>query len=220
MELETQKVSKFKSKKFWLKTIGVIVLISIIYGIGSSGSKVQLEEKKVDYDELVKEIKSKEKEIKTVQGKLDDIKSEYSGMEKEFNEALEIMKNKDKIQQEINDLNKEIDGRKNEIVTLDGKIDSKNKELASVSGKVKEAKGKPIILDSGQYIVGKDVPEGRYKATNIGRGSNFFVYDSSGMAVVNTILGNDGIGSGDYVFFTNEGNIIETHAQVKLIPVE
>lgn len=220
MELETQKVSKFKSKKFWLKTIGVIVLICVIYGIGSSGSKVQLEEKKVDYDELVKEIKSKEKEIKTVQGKLDDIKSEYSGMEKEFNEALEIMKNKDKIQQEINDLNKEIDGRKNEIVTLDGKIDSKNKELASVSGKVKEAKGKPIILDSGQYIVGKDVPEGRYKATNIGRGSNFFVYDSSGMAVVNTILGNDGIGSGDYVFFTNEGNIIETHAQVKLIPVE
>ena len=79
----------------------------------------------------------------------------------------------------------------------------------------------PKVLSSGQYIVGQDIPADRYRATNIGEGSNFFVYDENGEAIVNIILGDSSTGgSGDYVFFCDDGNIIQTEAQVKLIPVE
>ncbi|PET65168.1 hypothetical protein CN514_12345 [Bacillus sp. AFS001701] len=82
------------------------------------------------------------------------------------------------------------------------------------------ASGKPVSLSSGHYTVGKDFKSGRYKATNVGRGSNFVVYDKDGDVVVNTILGNGGIGSGDYVFSCDDGYTVETEAPVKLIPVK
>ncbi|MYL62130.1 hypothetical protein GLW07_02045 [Bacillus hwajinpoensis] len=78
----------------------------------------------------------------------------------------------------------------------------------------------PIKLTAGQYIVGSDIPEGRYQVTNIGEGTNFFVYDPSGLPKVNTILGDSIVGTGDFVFFTSDGDMIETLGPVKLIPVE
>ncbi|MEJ9151438.1 hypothetical protein P4S74_11225, partial [Bacillus smithii] len=62
--------------------------------------------------------------------------------------------------------------------------------------------------------MGQDIPADRYRATNIGEGSNFFVYDENGEAIVNIILGDSSTGgSGDYVFFCDDGNIIQTEAQ-------
>ncbi|WP_079527836.1 hypothetical protein [Halobacillus hunanensis] len=76
-----------------------------------------------------------------------------------------------------------------------------------------------LLQDEAFDRLGSDIPEGRYQVTNVGRGTNFFVYGSDGYAIVNTILGNEN-GSWDYVFFTEKGNIIETHGKVKLIPVD
>ncbi|MEW4211715.1 hypothetical protein Q0O85_24565 [Priestia megaterium] len=53
----------------------------------------------------------------------------------------------------------------------------------------------------------------------MGRGTNFIFYGDDGSAVVNPILGTSN-GSGDYVFFATDGEIIQTEGQVKLIPVE
>ncbi|KHE66877.1 hypothetical protein LD39_20465 [Halobacillus sp. BBL2006] len=87
-----------------------------------------------------------------------------------------------------------------------------------MSGELQKAEDEPRTLIAGQYFVGKDLPAGRYQVTNIGNGTNFFVYDSGGYPTVNTILGEDFYG--DYVFFTEEGDKIETLGKVKLIPVE
>jgi hypothetical protein len=73
------------------------------------------------------------------------------------------------------------------------------------------------ILGAGKFTVGKDCPPGRYRATNIGRGTNFYVYDSSDRLKVITILGNDG--NGDYTFWAENGDMIDTRGKVKLIPV-
>jgi hypothetical protein len=95
-------------------------------------------------------------------------------------------------------------------------------KLASATGQLQKSEGAPKKLGSGQYVVGKDIPAGRYTAHALGRGLNFFVYDGgSGSANVKTILGSaGGIGSGDYTFFCNDGDIIETHESVQLTPVE
>lgn len=77
----------------------------------------------------------------------------------------------------------------------------------------------PVTLGSGEYIAGKDFQEGRYRATNVGRGSNFQVYSDRDRLKVNTILGDSEIGNGDYTFFAETGDKVKTAAKIKLIPV-
>lgn len=95
-------------------------------------------------------------------------------------------------------------------------------KLASATGELQKAEGAPKKLGAGQYVVGKDIQAGRYVAHALGRGSNFFVHDAgSGLAKVNTILGTaGGIGTGDYTFFCDDGDIIETHELVQLTAVK
>ncbi|ARI79134.1 hypothetical protein HM131_06125 [Halobacillus mangrovi] len=114
--------------------------------------------------------------------------------------------------------NDKLTNLENEVKALQSQVDEKKKEMDRLTGELKKAKDEPRTLIAGQYVVGKDLPAGRYQVTNIGDGTNFFVYDSSGYPTVNTILGEDFYG--DYVFFTDDGDQIETHGKVKLIPVE
>ena len=120
----------------------------------------------------------------------------------------------------INKLKDEVKAKKGEVSKLDDTIKTKKKEIDKLEDTIVRKSKEPIQLTAGQYIVGSDVPAGRYQVTNIGEGTNFFVYDSSGMPTVNTILGDSMVGTGDFVFFTSEGDMIETLGPVKLIPVQ
>jgi hypothetical protein len=46
-------------------------------------------------------------------------------------------------------------------------------------------------LGAGTFYVGKDITTGRYVVSTTNTGGNFFVYDPSGMPVVNEMLGKD-----------------------------
>jgi hypothetical protein len=46
-------------------------------------------------------------------------------------------------------------------------------------------------LGAGTIYVGKDITKGRYVVSTTNTGGNFFVYDPSGMPVVNEMLGKD-----------------------------
>lgn len=102
---------------------------------------------------------------------------------------------------------------------LNGSISDAEKELEKLETGIAKKKEEPVSLIAGTFIVGEDVPSNRYQATNVGEGSNLIVYSSSGELKVNTILGDDW-GSGDYIFHAEEGDTIETHGPIKLIPVE
>jgi hypothetical protein len=217
LEIGTKKVSRFKSKMFWMKVIGVLVVLSIFHGIGASGAKVELNDKKVTLEELTAAIESKEKEVKDIQAKLDDINTQYKEKESEFTEALEVVNNKKTIEGEISELKYQVDKRKMEITTLDETLKTKNTELASVEGKIKEKKEAPKTLSAGTFTVGVDIPSGRYKAVPNGGTGNFFV--NSG-AKVNTILGKGGFGEPEYIFNADDGDVIEITTSVKFIPVE
>jgi hypothetical protein len=200
-----------KSKKLW-KTVAIIVGLLISYGIGSSGAEVTLEKEKVNYEELIKKIESAKVELKKEQANLDSKKKEVS-------EALALVNKKESLTLEVQKLEGELKSKKDEVTSLNNDIQSKKTELEKLTNIVKTKKEEPKVFSAGQYIVGKDFPAGRYKAVPVGEGSNFIVFDKNdGTAKVNTILGT--FGEPEYVFFCSDGDIMETHAKVKLIPVE
>lgn len=216
----TEKASRFTGKKIWLKVGVGVVAASIFYGMGSSGAKVEVADKKVNYDKLVSIIEKKEKEVDSVQKKLEDIDAQYKEKEAEFTEALKVVDNKKAVESEIADLTKKLDEKKGEITKLDGALSTKQKELSSIEGLIKKKKEQPINLPAGTFIVGKDIPESRYVVTPVGDGSNFAVYTDSGDLKVNTILGDGDFGEREYVFFAVEGDIIQSESTAKLTPVE
>ncbi|RWS42195.1 hypothetical protein EKA14_17295 [Bacillus mycoides] len=213
-----------KSKKLWI-TLAVIVGLVISYSIGASGAKVAIEKEKVTYDELKKQIDEKENELiytkSEVRKGIDEEQKKLDAKKEEVKSTLALVDNKNQLTSEIDKLSKDVEAKKGEVGKLDGDIQAKNSELQKLTEGVKAKQEEPRMLGAGEYIVGKDIPAGRYKATAVGRGSNFVVFDSkSGSATVNTILGNSSVGRGDYTFFAGSGDIIKTAEQVKLIPVE
>lgn len=217
MQTEVNKVSRFKGKKFWLKVVIGLVIFSFIYGMGNSSAKVDLEKEKVNYDELVKEVKSKGKEVKAIDSKLKDIEKQYSEKKSEFEEALKVVSNKKSVEDEIAKLEDTIKTKQGEISKLDADIKTKQNELAALTGQIKEKAEAPIVLPAGQFVVGKDIPAGRYKATPNRGSGNFFV---NGGADVNIILGKGDFGEPEYVFAVQNGDEIEITLSVNFQPVE
>ncbi|MEX3625077.1 coiled-coil domain-containing protein [Viridibacillus arvi] len=234
-----------KGKKY-LKIAGFIVgaFIILIIGsaIGASGAEITVKEKAMDITKLdeeidylkgerdfqsekLEEIKKKKSEAVAVIEKKDDAQKELDSINvklKDIKGTLddELEDGRREIEDKLEKLNSDLSDKKSEVKEINSNIKDKKSELASVTGAIQKKKDAPKNLVAGQYEVGKDVPEGRYQATAIGRGTNFFVYDSFGSATVNTILGNSAVGRGDYIFFANEGDTIETRGQVKLIPIK
>lgn len=226
-----------------IATILVSVLIGVLIG------NVDLEENYTEELKKIKaEITESEKEAKDEGEKLLSIQNEISSAEEQLatetqnleeakvktEEVKKLLDEKENVSADIEKLKKEkestkkemskleddIKAKKDKVSTLDDTIKAKKKEINQLEETIVKKKEEPIKLTAGQYIVGSDIPEGRYQVTNVGEGTNFFVYDPSGLPTVNTILGDSIVGTGDFVFFTSDGDMIETLGPVKLIPVE
>lgn len=210
-------INRFKNKKFWLISIGFLFSLYIFYSIGAYSTKVKLEDKKVSYDELVKEIEKRKSFIKDFDEQVKQLKADVESHQEEYNKALEVIKEKEEIEREITELAKQIDAKKGEIATLDETLKAKNKELASVEGEIKTKAEQPKILPAGFFTVGKDIPESRYKVVPNGGFGNFFV---NGGMKVNIILGKGGFGEPEYIFEAFDGDEIELTTSAKFIPVE
>jgi hypothetical protein len=204
---------KGKKKGLVIGIIAGLLGMSIAYSVGVTSVKTDIKDTKYDYNELVDLYNSTVDDLKKENAKLEDKKEEVK-------EAMALVEQRDEMVEKISKTNKEVDEKRAESSSLDDEIKSKQDELSKIEKGIKEKEDDPIQLNAGEYIVGQDVPTGRYRVTNIGRGTNFQVFDSSGSAVVNTILGNGDIGRGDYVFFATENTLIKTAGAVKMIPVE
>jgi predicted RNase H-like nuclease (RuvC/YqgF family) len=238
-----------KSLILTLSIVGATATILISVLIGVLIGNADLEENYTeDLKKIKAEITTAEKEAKNEGEKLLSIQNEISAVEEQLEtetqkleeaevkaeEVKKLIDEKDTILDDIEKLNKErknakketsglendVKAKKDEVSKLDDTIKAKKKEIDQLEDTIVKKNEEPIKLTAGQYIVGSDIPEGRYQVTNIGEGTNFFVYDSSGLPTVNTILGDSIVGTGDFVFFTSDGDMIETLGPVKLIPVE
>ena len=120
--------------------------------------------------------------------------------------------------EEISSHEKDLDSKKGDLKEIDGEIANKNKDLEKINQLIIEKGEEPIQLSAGKYIIGADVPAGRYKVMPIGRGSNFITYGANGRLDVNKILGAHG--EAEYIFFADDGGTIDSRSTVKLVPVE
>ena len=220
-------VKKNLKKKILLYIAGAGILLFIFGASLPSGSAqtVSIDGKKVDYENLVSSIKSKEKElaskedeISAAKKNLEDINNQYTEKKDEINAAMEFIENKNKAEEDLKKLQSDIATKKEESKNWDSKIEGKKNELASIQGQIKEKKEAPKVLPAGKFTVGKDIPKGRYKVVPNGGSGNFFV---NGGASVNIILGRgDDLFLSEYVFYANEGDEIDMNLSVKFIPVE
>jgi predicted RNase H-like nuclease (RuvC/YqgF family) len=205
-----------------------IVLIIISFIIGKQTTTVAIDNEKVRFDELVNKINSKtdyyesmEKQIREIEDELQTKKDEQITINQEinknkaaFDEAKAIINNKESNLNEIKNL-------QDQIITMNSDLKAKKQELASISGQIVEKKEAPIQLSAGQFIVGKDIPVGRYKITATGRGSNMFIYDSNGESILNEIISNvPDHGVPEYIIFLFDGYIIESHTPAAFQPIE
>lgn len=237
--LETEKVTG--SKKGLILKIGIpivlIIILIITFNLGHSAgyhdgydsATIEIDGKKLDYDQFVKKIGDTEKKSKKYEDEMSRIEieatriiNEFEGVKEEYETALEIVSQKDSAANELKTIQTDLDSKKAEITTLDETIKTKNDELASVANLIKAKNEEPKVLPAGMFLVGKDIPQGRYKVTTNGtRGSNLFVYDSSGSTLVNTIISSrDGHGVKEYITILSDGYFIEANDTFKYIPVE
>jgi len=214
-------------KRFALPIAAAILLFSS-YGLGSSNASVTLDGEKAKYEKIQEKIsiakqdeaKLKDKIIE-LQGKVKEINTEYTERKKEFDEAEKIVENKENVMDELNKLNSELSASKGQITTIESDINAKKDELASLENAIKVKKEEPVQLPAGQLVVGKDIQPGRYKVLPVGRGANFFVYDSNGNTIVNTIIySNSDLGVSEYVTMLLDGYVIDAHSPFKYVPVE
>ncbi|MCU7739759.1 hypothetical protein N7983_18405 [Priestia megaterium] len=209
-----------KSKRIWLfagPIISAVIVGTATYHIGKAVQDdvyhMEVDGKIYKYNGIVDKYNKSLEEY-------NDLEDQISDKKKEVKEVKEAMKNKDSLTAEVDDLHSKVIEKQDQIEGLDSMISDKQEELDKLTSGVQAKKEEPVQLNAGQYVIGNDVKVGRYQATNVGRGTNFIVYDGDdGTAVVNTILGTSN-GSGDYVFFAADGDVIQTEGQVKLIPVE
>ncbi|PFG15067.1 hypothetical protein [Bacillus sp. es.036] len=203
----------------------------------TKSAKERYEDLQNKINETESKLESLSKKVKTsddtITSEKDELETVQKEREAESSKLAALQKDKDELTKEIDTLSNNLKETKKELDSITSDLDTNKKELNQVNETIKskesilkdienvitQKKEEPITLIAGQYVVGKDVPEGRYQVTNVGDGSNFFVMDSDGSTTVNTILG-DGVGDGDYVFYTFNGDLIETRAKVKLIPIE
>jgi peptidoglycan hydrolase CwlO-like protein len=210
-----------------------IILFLIAFNMGNSAAMVELEKEKVSYDELVSRIADRELELTSKNKTLDGLEKdlftkteELTSAEKQVDEkrdiieeATAIVNDKENKLNEIKELQSQISSKEAELNQLNSDIKTKETKLASVTGQIQEKEDAPKTLSAGNFMVGNDLPASRYKAVPAGGSGNFVVYSSGGNLKVNTILGGK-YGEPEYIFYAEEGDMIELSTSAKFIPVE
>lgn len=201
--------------KMLISIISVLLLLGLSgfigYNLGQKQATIVLNDKKAHIDELTEHEKMLNEKIDTATSAhnelVDEVNAAYDEMS-EYEEATgdldEVVAKKTKQENKITKLK----DRNDELQT---EIDSKKKELASLTGTIKQVQAKPITLPGGNFTVGEDLPEGRYKISTTASSMNYFVNDGE----VNIILGTEsGFAEPTYTLDLYKGDKIEQGSSV------
>lgn len=156
-ETETTKEPLFRKI---LAGIAMIILVFGTYILGVIAAEGDIDSRKAEYHETVKQIESKqselteaekdistkqtelkdiEKKITSTNTKLDETKEELKSKEAEYNETIKVIESKKQIESEISSLNNTIGNKQSEIKTLDQTIEEKQKTVLEEEEKIKAA---------------------------------------------------------------------------------
>ena len=188
--MKTNKLLKNKKAQSVLLVLGALVVIAILTMTYKNNAAL------INKEETISALKSENNALST---ELGDYEERWGS--EEVDNALALLADKEEVETELKRKSYEAEKLEKEIDALNSTLELKKEE--------------PIRVSAGQYFFGHDIPEGRYTAKPVGRGTNFVVYTASGGLHVNTILS-----EGDYTFFAQEGYYMETKGAIELIPVE
>ncbi|WP_276917445.1 hypothetical protein [Aneurinibacillus aneurinilyticus] len=207
-----------KNKKVLLG-MGTVVLAILFYFVGSTTAKTTLNEKALSYSQLEQEIQKKNDELKTVTDNLSAKQKEFDTIKATYEEAKNLVSQKEKIKTDIQAAQKEQSAVVSKIDSTNKELQAKQVELEKLSNAIVAKKQAPKQLPAGHFTVGKDIEAGRYKVTASGQGSNYVVYDSLGGLKVNAILGGS-FGVSEYIVELADGDKIQEEMRVKYTAIE
>lgn len=160
--------------------------------------------------EVANARKASDDELLALNQKIADAQKEIDSKNEIIKAADEYAANKEQLEQDYKNKSSELD-------SLNAQVTSKQAELDTLTGNIVKAKSEPKTLSSGEFVVGSDLPAGRY---NVSGSSNFVVHSSSGKLKVNTILGTSNVGQGDYVCTLVDGDTMKLSARTTFTPIE
>lgn len=201
--------------KMLISIISVLLLLGLSgfigYSLGQKQATIVLNDKKAHIDDLTEHEKMLNEKIDTATSAHNELVDEVNAAYDEMSEYEEATGNLDEVVAKKTKQENKITKLKDRNDELQTEIDSKKKELASLTGTIKQVQAKPITLPGGNFTVGEDLPEGRYKISTTASSMNYFVNDGE----VNIILGTEsGFAEPTYTLDLYKGDKIEQGSSV------
>jgi|GEM_PF-4184184 len=203
----------------------IIMLMFVLAGCSSSSEKKITEDEYADLSSRFEEISSENiyNADKYLNAKYSKIEletefSELSGNYEELSSNYEELIGKfesDAYKKEIESLKSELSDLKKDKKSVKQDVSDAKKELSALNGDIIKAKGNPISLPAGEFTVGTDFLEGRYRIYD---GNSNFVSYRNGKLKINIILGNDASWGqvSEYIYEFNYGDTVTSGSPFKL----
>lgn len=148
---------------------------------------------------------------------LSELKQGVADLQSEKKDIEELIANRSTIEGEVTKIEEGKKNKQTELDTINGSIGEKNAELEKLTNIIVAKKQEPTQMPAGNFVVGTDVPAGRYKIEPNGGSGNYFVNEYK----TSIILGvGDSFQLSEYIISLKTGNKIEQGLPVKYTAVE
>ncbi|MFS7389882.1 hypothetical protein AB6884_10335 [Carnobacterium maltaromaticum] len=148
---------------------------------------------------------------------LSELKQGVADLQAEKKDIEELIASRSTIEGEVAKKEEEKKNKQIELDTVNGSIGEKNAELEKLTNIIVAKKQEPIQMPAGNFVVGTDVPAGRYKIEPNGGSGNYFVNEYK----TNIILGvGDSFQLSEYIISLKTDDKIEQGLAVKYTAVE
>lgn len=201
-----------------------IILVSSAYFIGTSTAKNKIKDKNYTLNELSSKLVEEKKSLDMLNKDTDsnridlsELKQGVADLQSEKKDIEELIANRSIIEGEVTKIEEGKNDKQTELDTINESIDEKNAELEKLTNIIVAKKQEPIQMPAGNFVVGTDLPAGRYKIEPNGGSGSYFVNEYK----TNIILGvGDSFQLSEYIISLKTGDKIEQGLPVKYTAVE
>ncbi|MBP1968160.1 septal ring factor EnvC (AmiA/AmiB activator) [Virgibacillus natechei] len=198
----------------------ILLVTALIFLVGCSEATAEVEGEAVNYENLKsmneeakEELSELGEQIEGAENDLSSIRSELNNEESEFEALIKLAENQEEVEEEVSEAESTLEN-------LQEDIESAEDELEELEGSVVEKKEEPTTISAGHYIVGEDIPAGRYVAESSGGGGNFSSHNTSDRLNFSTILGDGERRESEYVFWAESGDQLKLGVSINFTEIE
>lgn len=196
----------------------LMLLISVLaywagFVFGSNSARVELENEKLTYSEIVNEIETKLDEKEIIEKDIVKIKETLEENEEKYQEYKETEENHETIKDRLSE-------NEEKLTEVTEELEEKQAELNRITGNIYEVKDVAYTLKPGDYKAGIDIELGRYTFSPIDTQVQLVVKNSIGTKKVDEVLGYGINDVPNYTFDLAEGGTVKIDGTVQVQPLE